>query len=409
MKKCELLMPAGTYDKFDIAMSYGADSVYLAGKRFGLRVMAGNLDNDELKAAVLKAHSLNKKVYVTVNLFARDSDIEGMGEYIQFLSDINVDAIIVADPGIIKFVQSIAPSIKIHLSTQANTLNTYCANFWHDIGVKRIVLARELTLEQIKKIREQTPDSLELEVFAHGSMCMAYSGRCAISSYLTGREANQGFCTQPCRWEYKLTEAKRDDEYFPVQEDEGGLYFFNSKDLNMLPHLDELIETGVDSLKIEGRMKSEHYVAAVCSAYRTEIDRYYDNPSEFAPSERSLEQLQRVTYRPYTTGFFYGEAVRDGQNVKKADYVSQWSYIGKVLEVYDDGHRALVKEFNPFTVGQSFEVLHPDGMYNEIVVLGIKDESGADIETAKIPKQVVEVIFDECVSKHSIIRKRVEE
>ncbi|MCG8499664.1 MAG: U32 family peptidase, partial [Firmicutes bacterium] len=263
MKKCELLSPAGNPSKFEMAMAYGADAVYLGGLRFGLRVLAGNFDNDELKSAVEQAHALGRRVYVTVNLFARDDDFEGMEAYLVYLDTIGVDALIVADPGIITFVQKVVPRMEIHLSTQSNTMNTYAANFWHDQGIKRIVLARELSLDQIHKMRKETPDSLELEVFVHGSMCMAYSGRCAISSYLTGREANQGHCTQPCRWEYHLVEQKRPGEVYRIEEDERGLHFFNSKDLNMMPHLKALLETGVDGLKVEGRMKSEHYVAAV--------------------------------------------------------------------------------------------------------------------------------------------------
>ena len=283
MKKCELLAPAGNYDKFEIALAYGADSIYMGGKKFGLRTMAGNLERDELKMAVDTAHKHKKRVFVTVNIFGRDSDFGELEGYIDYLQKIKADAVIISDPGILSFVRKNAPGMEIHLSTQANTTNSYTANLWHDTGVKRVVLARELSLQEIEHIRKNTPSSLELEVFVHGSMCMAYSGRCAISSYLTSREANRGHCTQPCRWEFTLHEAKRDGELFTVEEDMGGMYFFNSKDLNMMPHLKALLNTGVDGLKIEGRMKSELYIATVTAAYRKEIDRYYGLGENYAP------------------------------------------------------------------------------------------------------------------------------
>jgi len=410
MKKAELLMPAGNFDKFEVAVNYGADSVYLAGKRYGMRATAGNLNDEELKKAIETAHILNKKVYVTVNLFARDEDFKELDKYLYYLDEIKADSIIVADPGIVAFAKKIVPDMTIHLSTQANTLNSYSANYWHDMGVKRIVLARELSLKQIENIRENTPDSLELEVFAHGSMCMAYSGRCAISTYLTGREANQGLCTQPCRWEFSLTESKRDGEVFHVEEEDSvGMYFFNSKDLNMLSNIKDILDTGVDSLKIEGRMKSEHYVAAVGIAYRTEIDRYYSETNYEEPLKRSLEQLEKVTYRPYTTGFNYGNPHMEGQSAKKSEYISKWDYIAKVIELTDDEKTAWVKEFNPFTVGDEMEVLNTDGSSNSIKILSIKDEDGENVEIAKLPKQKLLVKFSNQVGKLSILRKNTSE
>ena len=406
MKKAELLMPAGNYDKFEVAINYGADSVYLSGKNYGMRVMAGNLDEDELKMAVQVAHAAGKKVYVTVNLFARDDDFEGLDKYLEYLQSIDADALIIADPGIIAFAKKVVPDMAIHLSTQSNTLNSYAANYWHDMGVKRIVLARELSLKQIKKIRNSTPSSLELEVFAHGSMCMAYSGRCAISTYLTGREANQGFCTQPCRWEFSLTESKRDGEVFHVEEEDGnGMFFFNSKDLNMLPHIKDLLDTGIDSLKVEGRMKSELYVASVGIAYRTEIDRYYAGKNYGEPLKESMEQLEKVTYRPYTTGFNYGPPHMEGQSATKSEYVSKWEYIAKVLEQTSSKHTAWVREFNPFSVGDVLEALNTDGSCYEVKVLSIVDEGGEKVEMAKTPKQKLLVEFDKEVRKLSILRK----
>lgn len=409
MKKVELLMPAGNFDKFEVAINYGADSVYLSGKKYGMRVMAGNLDEDELKKAVEIAHSLKKCVYVTVNLFARDEDFVGLDEYLKYLDSIQVDALIIADPGIIAFVKKSVPNMTIHLSTQANTLNSHSANFWHDIGIKRIVLARELSLKQIKDIRKSTPKSLELEVFAHGSMCMAYSGRCAISAYLTGREANQGYCTQPCRWEFSLIESKRDGEVFSVEEEDSqGMYFFNSKDLNMLPYIKDLLDTQIDSIKIEGRMKSEHYAAAVGAAYRTEIDRYYSEDKYLKPLDESLNQLEKVTYRPYTTGFNYGNPHKEGQSSTKSEYIAKWSYIAKVVETTDNENIAWVKEFNPFKQGETMEVLSTDLSSKPIKILSIKDEDGELVDIAKLPKQKLLVEFDKPVKLLSILRKNVE-
>lgn len=406
MKKAELLMPAGNYDKFEVAVNYGADAVYLAGKKYGMRATANNLNEEELKKAVTVAHSMGKKVFVTVNLFARDDDFEGLQEYMEYLYSINVDALIIADPGIIAFAKKVVPNMTIHLSTQSNTLNSYAANYWHDMGIKRIVLARELSLEQIEKIRKSTPGSLELEMFAHGSMCMAYSGRCAISSYLTGREANQGLCTQPCRWEFSLTESKREGEVFRVEEeDSNGMFFFNSKDLNMLSHIKDLLDTGIDSLKIEGRMKSELYVAAVGAAYRAEIDRYYSEKNYAGPVQSSLDHLDKVTYRPYTTGFNYGSPHMEGQSAKKSEYIAKWEYVAKVLETTDNKNEVWVKEFNPFRINDVVEALNTDGSCFDVKIIKITDEDGEQLDIAKTPKQKLLVEFDKPVSKFSMLRK----
>jgi putative protease len=405
VRKCELLAPAGNYEKFEVALAYGADSIYMGGKKFGLRTMAGNLDNDELKMAIDKAHSVGKKVYVTVNIFGRESDFEELDEYINYLQEIKADALIIADPGIVTYVRKNAPNIEVHLSTQANTMNSYTANMWHDMGVKRIVLARELSLKEIAEIRKKTPSSLELEVFVHGSMCMAYSGRCAISSYLTSREANRGHCTQPCRWEYTIIEQKRNGEQYTVEEDPSGMYFFNSKDLNMMPHLKELLETGVDSLKIEGRMKSELYIATITSAYRRELDRYYEDPEGYVVDQYSIDQLYKATYRPYTTGFYFGNPEEEGQNVDKSKYVRQWDYIGRVVEKEDEGY--WVKEYNPYQVGDTFEILHPDGSFEPTTIESIVDEKGKEVDIIKQPKQLAHVKLSSCAYKNSIIRKKL--
>ena len=405
MKKCELLAPAGNYDKFEIALAYGADSIYMGGKKFGLRTMAGNLERDELKLAVDKAHKFGKKVFVTVNIFGRDSDFDELGDYVEYLRGIKPDALIIADPGIVSFVRRNAPELEVHLSTQANTTNSYTANMWHDMGVKRVVLARELSLSEIEHIRNNTPDSLELEVFVHGSMCMAYSGRCAISNYLTSREANRGHCSQPCRWEFTLNEAKRDGEIYTVEEDAGGMYFFNSKDLNMMPHLKALVDTGVDGLKIEGRMKSELYIATITAAYRREIDRYYELGDAYEPLQSSIDELYKATYRPYTTGFFFGNPEAEGQNVDKSQYVREWDYVGKVLKA--EGHDVTLKEYNPFCINEKYEMLHPDGTFEPVSIVSIRDDDGTELVEVKQPKKEVSATLTCNAHQYSIIRKKL--
>jgi len=405
-KKPELLIPAGNMSKFEMALAYGADAVYLGGTRFGLRVLAGNFDHDELKQAVVAAHSMSRHVYVTVNLFPRDDDFAGMAEYLVYLQYIGVDAVIAADPGVVVFIKKTVPDMEIHLSTQANTMNSWAANFWHDQGVSRIILARELSLSDIERIRKSTPNSLELEVFVHGSMCMAYSGRCAISSYLTGREANRGHCTQPCRWEYHLVEEKRPGEFFRVEEDQRGLFFFNSKDLNMMPHLKALRDAGIDALKVEGRMKSEHYVAAVTAAYRREIDRLHASPDSYAPLPESLAELNKVTYRPYGTGFFFGSPGGEGQNVEKARYMKEWDYVAKVIAETDDQHTAWFEEFNPFSKTEELEVLRPGGSFEPIHILEIAGEEGEPLDEVKQPRRRVLMRCDRPVSRLCILRRK---
>lgn len=405
MKKCELLAPAGNYDKFEIALAYGADSIYMGGKKFGLRTMAGNLERDELNMAVQKAHVHGKRVFVTVNIFGRDSDFEELAGYIDYLKKIKADALIISDPGILSFVRKNAPDMEVHLSTQANTTNSYTANMWHDMGVKRVVLARELSLKEIENIRKKTPSSLELEVFVHGSMCMAYSGRCAISSYLTSREANRGHCTQPCRWEFTLQEAKREGEFFTVEEDMGGMYFFNSKDLNMMPHLKALMDTGVNGLKIEGRMKSELYIATITAAYRKEIDRYYELGDAYEPLQSSMDELYKATYRPYTTGFYFGNPEAEGQNVDKSKYVREWDYVGKVLETKEGGVR--LKEYNPFRINEEYEMLNPDGTSGPVTILSVTDDNGESLIEVRQPKKTVDAVLSCKSYKHSVLRRKI--
>jgi putative protease len=377
----ELLAPAGNYEKFKMAMYYGADAVYLAGKTFGLRAFAGNFSNEEIKSACTEAHSLGKKVYVTINIIAKDEDFVGLDEYLKVLQDAKVDGVIVADIGLIYYIRQNAPSLDVHVSTQANVINSMSAKFFADMGVKRIVLARELTIDQIKNIRKNLDPKVEIEAFVHGAMCISYSGRCLLSNYLTGRDANHGECVQCCRWKYMIREVSRENEN-EVQEDERGTYIFNSKDMNLVRHLQELKDAGVDSLKIEGRMKSAYYVATVVNAYRKAIDMLPNSPSEDI-----ITELEKTSHRRYTTGFMFGaddkEFLEDSMPVQTSEFV------GVVLGCKDD--RLIIEQRNNFKVGAELEVLSPnnDVFKKRIVVEDLRNENGESISVANVAKQVV--------------------
>ena len=383
----ELLAPAGNFEKFLTAMHFGADAVYLAGNRFGLRAFAGNFSDDEIVEAVKIAHKNGKKVYITLNIIAKDNDFVGLKEYLEFLQNkAKVDAVIVADIGVLQFVRVHAPMLDIHVSTQANIINSYTANFFADLGVKRLILARELSLEQIKNIRKNLSPKVQIEVFVHGAMCMAYSGRCLLSNYLTGRDSNHGECVQACRWKYYVREVSRDDE-LEVQEDEKGSYIFNSKDLNMLPFLKELKEIGVDSIKIEGRMKSSYYVATVVNAYRMALDMLPKRPTE-----ELCKELLKASHRRYTTGFYFDEENRqyqeDSMPVQDSDFVA-------VVTEDCDGKKVQVEMRNKFSVGDELEILSPDKkIFNKkIKIEKIINSLGEEVESAK---KVQEKVFINC-------------
>lgn len=378
----ELLAPAGNFEKFLAAMHFGADAVYLAGGRFGLRAFAGNFTQEEMKQAVEIAHAKNKKVYVTLNIIARDNDFDGLDEYLNFLQIINIDAVIVADIGMLVYIREHAPKIEVHVSTQANIINSHSANLMAKLGAKRIVLARELSLEQIKEIRKNLPQEVELETFVHGAMCMAYSGRCFLSNYLTGRDSNRGECVQACRWKYMVREVSREDE-LEVQEDEKGSYIFNSKDLNMLEHLQELKDAGVDSIKIEGRMKSAYYVATVVNAYRMALDNLPNPPSEILISE-----LCKASHRRYTTGFYFGDEnktfVEDSMPVQESEFVAI------VTRSAEDGVVELEMR-NKFSVGEQLEILSPNSQtFNKkIKIEKITNSAGESVDSAKVVQEKV--------------------
>lgn len=405
MKKPELLAPAGNMEKLKMALLYGADAVYLGGKAFGLRAFGGNFTNEELQEAVNFAHKLGKKIYVTVNIFPHNSDIAKLPAYLTFLNEIKVDAILVADLGVFTLAKEYAPDVELHISTQANNTNWAAVNAWAELGASRVVLAREMSLEEIKEIREKC--SVELEMFVHGAMCISYSGRCLMSNYLTGRDANRGSCAQPCRWNYALVEEKRPGQYFPVLEDERGTYIFNSKDMCLLPYLPDVIASGVDSLKIEGRMKSVHYAASVVKAYREAIDSYFAAPEQFEVKKEWVEELDKVSHRAYTTGFYYGRPTEKDQIYGTSSYTQTSDFVGLVLDYDEKTGFATVEQRNNMKVGQEIEIFQPHlAGYRQILQEMYNDE-GEAIQVAPHPQQIVKIRMDRPVEPYGILRRDI--
>lgn len=394
----ELLAPAGNFEKFLTALHFGADAVYLAGGRFGLRAFAGNFSEEEMRQAVKIAHDRNKKVYVTLNIIAKDKDFEGLEDYLRFLEEIGVDAVIVADLGVVAFIREKAPNIPVHVSTQANIINSYSAKLMVELGAKRLILARELSLQEIKMIRENVPSDVEIEVFVHGAMCMAYSGRCLLSNYLTGRDSNHGECVQACRWKYMVREVNRQDE-LEVQEDERGSYIFNSKDLNMLSHLQELKEIGVDSIKIEGRMKSPYYVATVVNAYRRALDMLPQKPTEELERE-----LLKASHRRYTTGFYFGD--ENKQYTLDSMPVQESEFVAVVTKDTQNGV-VEVEMRNKFSVGDTLEILsvNDEAFNKKFVVKEIRNLEGEKLESAKLVQERVVVPCEYDLSAGDILRR----
>ena len=405
MKKPELLAPAGNMEKLKMALLYGADAVYLGGKAFGLRAFGGNFTNEELQEAVDFAHKLGKKIYVTVNIFPHNSDIAKLPAYLTFLNEIKVDAILVADLGVFTLAKEYAPDVELHISTQANNTNWAAVNAWAELGASRVVLAREMSLEEIKEIREKC--SVELEMFVHGAMCISYSGRCLMSNYLTGRDANRGSCAQPCRWNYALVEEKRPGQYFPVLEDERGTYIFNSKDMCLLPYLPDVIASGVDSLKIEGRMKSVHYAASVVKAYREAIDSYFAAPEQFEVKKEWVEELDKVSHRAYTTGCYYGRPTEKDQIYGTSSYTQTSDFVGLVLDYDEKTGFATVEQRNNMKVGQEIEIFQPHlAGYRQILQEMYNDE-GEAIQVAPHPQQIVKIRMDKPVEPYGILRRDI--
>lgn len=406
LKKPELLAPAGNLEKLKMAIIYGADAVYLGGEEFGLRARADNFDVEQMSEGIKFAHDRGKKVYVTANIIAHNSDLENLPEYIKELDQLGIDAIILSDPGIFSIVKEISPNMEIHLSTQANNTNYKSAEFWHNLGIKRVILAREMSFDEIKEIRAKTPDTLELEAFIHGAMCISYSGRCLLSNYMAKRDANRGDCAHPCRWQYNLVEEQRPGEYMPVFENERGTFIYNSKDLCMIEHIPELIECGLSSLKIEGRIKSSYYVATVVKAYRQAIDNYFDNPNEYDFDSSLLEEIKKASHRDFTAGFYFKKPNGDEQIYDTSSYIRGYDFVGLVLAYNPDTKLALVEQRNRIFVGDQIEVMTPNDNYIQNIS-SMKNESGEDIDVAPHAQMLVQIPMEKHVEPYTILRKKV--
>ena len=404
MRKPELLIPAGSLDVLKTAVIYGADAVYLGGEAFGLRAKAKNFTNEEIKEGIAFAHERGVKVYITANILAHNRDLAGAEEYFEELKDIQPDALIISDPGVFAIARRVLPQMELHISTQANNTNYGTYLFWYGLGAKRVVSARELSLEEIKEIRAHIPEDMEIESFIHGAMCISYSGRCLLSNYFTGRDANQGACTHPCRWKYAVVEETRPGEYMPVYENDRGTFIFNSKDLCMIGHVPEMIEAGIDSFKIEGRMKTALYVATVARTYRRAIDDYLKSPEEYRKNlEWYREEIGKCTYREFTTGFYFGKPDADTQIYDASTYVKNYTYLGTV-EAVDGRGFVKIEQKNKFTAGQVLEVMKPDGRNVPARVEAIYDEEGVSVDSAPHPKQILYVDLGGAADVHDILR-----
>ena len=405
MKKPELLAPAGNMEKLKMALLYGADAVYLGGKSFGLRAFGGNFSREELKEAVEFAHNLGKKVYVTVNIFPHNIDVEALPDYLAYLNEIRVDALLVADLGVFTLAKQYSPDIELHISTQANNTNYVTVNAWKDMGATRVVMARELSLQELKTIREKC--DVELEMFVHGAMCISYSGRCLLSAYMTGRDANRGACAQSCRWKYNLVEENRPGEYFNIEEDERGTYIMNSRDMCLMPHLPEIIETGIDSLKIEGRMKSVHYAASVVKAYRMAIDSYFEDPENFSIKQEWVEELDKVSHRAYTTGFFLHKTTSEDQIYSSSSYTQTSDFVGLVKEYDAETGFAVVEQRNNMKIGQEIEVFQPNLPTYRQVISEMYNDKGEAIDVAPHAQQIIKMKMVQPVEPYTILRRDV--
>lgn len=406
MKKVELLAPAGNLEKLIMAILYGADAVYIGGQRFGLRASADNFSLEDMQEGLKFAHERGCRVYVTVNIIPHNEDLEGLPEYIKELDKIGIDAVIVSDPGIFTIVRKAAPNMEIHISTQANNTNYGSANFWYELGAKRVVIARELSTEEIKQINDMTPEGLDIEAFIHGAMCISYSGRCLLSNYMTGRDSNKGDCSQSCRWKYHLVEEKRPGEYYPVYEDERGTHIFNSKDLCMIEYIPQLVEAGIYSFKIEGRMKSSFYVATVVSAYRKAIDAYLADPENYKFNPEWLEEVSKASHREYTTGFYFNKTTGEDQNYTTSSYVRDYDFVGMVLEYDTETKIAKIEQRNRMIVGDEIEVVSPHQDYFVQTIEAMQNEDRESIRTAPHAQMIVYMKMQQEVAPYTIIRRK---
>lgn len=412
-RKPELLIPASSLEVLKTAVIFGADAVYIGGEAFGLRARAKNFDPEEMAEGIVFAHAHGVKVYVTANILAHNNDLEGARAYFEELRDMQpepCDALIISDPGMFTLAREVWPEADIHISTQANNTNYLTWRFWWNQGAKRVVSARELSLEEIRGVRERIPAEMEIESFVHGSMCISYSGRCLLSSYFTGRDANQGNCTHPCRWKYAVVEETRPGEYLPVYENERGTYIFNSKDLCMIEHIPEMVEAGIDSFKIEGRMKTALYVATVARTYRKAIDDYFMSEETYRKNmEWYRAEIAKCTYRQYTTGFYFGKPDEHTQIYDNSTYVNEYIYLGLVEEVMpaEDGNLlACIRQKNKFAVGESIEIMKPDGVNVPVTVEAMYAEDGEAVESCPHPGQVLWLRMETAPEKYDILRRK---
>ena len=406
MRHPELLVPASSLEVLKVAVTFGADAVYIGGEAFGLRAKAKNFSRDDMREGIAFAHEHGVKVYVTANILAHNSDLEGVRAYFEELRELRPDALIIADPAVFEIAGEVCPEIDRHISTQANNTNYGTYLFWHKLGAKRVVTARELSLEEIREIRRRIPDDLEIETFVHGAMCISYSGRCLLSNFFTGRDANQGACTHPCRWKYSIVEETRPGEYMPVYENERGTYIFNSKDLCMIEHIPDLIEAGIDSFKIEGRMKTALYVATVARTYRRAIDDYLESPEKYQANMQWYQsQISGCTYRKFTTGFFYGKPTDEAQIYDSNTYLKDYTYLGYAEEIDDRGYCRITQR-NKFSVGEEIEIMKPDGRNVSAEVRGIYDEEGKSQQSAPHPQQTLFVDLGAPVEPFDVLRRQ---
>ncbi len=408
MDRVELLAPAGDLEKLKMAIIYGADAIYLGGESFGLRKSSKNFSLDEIAEGVNFAHDNGKKVYVTLNIVPHNEDLDGLEEYVTKLYELNVDAVIVSDPGVFSIVKRTVPDLSIHISTQASVTNYETIMFWYNLGAKRVVLARELSLKEIKEITDRIPKDLEIEGFVHGAMCMSYSGRCLLSNYMTGRDANRGDCAQPCRYKYSLVEEKRPGEYFPVYEDEDGTFIFNSKDLCMIEYIPELIKAGIKSFKIEGRVKSSYYVSTVLRSYRMALDDYYKDPSGFVYKDKWLNEIKKVSHRDFTTGFYFGKPGSEAQVYTTSSYIRGYDFVGMVLDYDHKTKIATVEQRNRMFCGDRIEIFGPSMDFFTQEIQDMYDENEERIDVAPHPQQIVKIKMDRPVERFYLIRKSIE-
>lgn len=407
-KKVELLAPAGDMERLEAAVKFGANAIFMAGDSFGLRANAKNFDREAMKKAVDYAHENGVRVHITMNIVPHDQDMIGIEEYLHFLDKIGVDALIISDPGIFSIAKELT-NIDLHVSTQASVTNSATVNFWYNMGAKRVILARELSLEEIIEIRNNTPKDLEIEVFVHGAMCISYSGRCLLSNYMTGRDANRGDCAQACRWKYSIQEENRPGEYYPIKEDGSGTYIMNSKDLCLIDEIDKLIEAGIDSFKIEGRMKTAFYVATVIRSYRQVIDAYYEGNYNEETVQKYYNELQKASHRHYTKGFFYKKPDSEDQIYENSSYIRKYDFIGAVLEYNSQTKEAVIEQRNRFFKGEEIEIFGNSKDFYYYTIDNMSNAKGEEIDVANKPKEKIYMTIDLPLEVGDILRRAINE